>query len=65
MMCPDDFGQLFGFVIQKENRFLYYYHLIKVDEKNILIECVETFGTKKQVDIELKKLIEGMKTIKN
>lgn len=53
MMCPDDFGQLFGFVIQKENRFLYYYHLIKVDEKNILIECIETFGTKNQVDIEL------------
>jgi hypothetical protein len=65
MMCPDDFGQLFGFVIQRENRFLYNYHLIKVNEKNILIECVETFGTKKQVDIELKKLIKGTKSIKN
>lgn len=64
-MQPNDLGQLFQFVVQKENRYLFYYHLIKVNKKNILIECLQTFGTKKHIDLELEKLIKGVSQIKN
>jgi hypothetical protein len=63
MMCPDEYGQLFGFIIQKEHRYFYYYHLINVDNKYLLIEYVSTFGTKRDIDKEMEKFIKRIKTI--
>jgi hypothetical protein len=64
MMCSDEYGQLFGFIVQKEHRYIYYYHLINVDNKYLLIEYVSTFGTKRNIDKEMAKFIKRIKTIK-
>ena len=65
MMCPDDYGQLFGFVVQATNRYLYYFHLINKGNKHYLIETISTFGTKRKLDNDLKKLIKRIEPIKS
>jgi hypothetical protein len=64
MMCPDDYGQLFGFVVQAESRYLYHYHLIDLKSRHYLIETISTFGTKRKLDKDLKKLIKRIEPIK-
>ena len=65
LKCPFDYGQLFAFVVQKENRYLYYYHLIQVDKVYYLLETISTYGTKKELDKNLKILVRNIKKIKN
>ncbi len=65
-MYPDDLGQSFNFVIQKENKhiFLLTYHLINVDNKNFLIESLSTFGTKREIEKKTNAFIKRIKAIK-
>ncbi len=63
-MLPDNLGQSFVFVVEKEKRYLFKYHLIEVDKRNILVESVKTFGTGEGFNIELQKLIKGIKLTK-
>jgi len=65
MMCTDEYGHLFGFVVQGDSRFLYYFHLVDFEKKHILIETISTFGTKRNMDIDLKNMIKRIKSIKN
>lgn len=65
MMCPDDYGQLFGFVVQGESKYLYNYHLIDIENKHYLIETISTFGTKREVDKHFNSLINRIEPLKN
>ncbi|QHI36224.1 hypothetical protein IMCC3317_15830 [Kordia antarctica] len=65
MMSPDDYGQLFKFVVQGENIYLYQYNLIDLQNKHYLIQYVSTYGTKRKLDKDLKKLIKQIEPIKN
>jgi hypothetical protein len=66
MMCPDEFGQLFGFVVQgKKSKYSCDYHLIKIENRYYLVETISTFGTKRKLDNDLKQLIKRIEPLKN
>ncbi|WP_320240484.1 hypothetical protein [Tenacibaculum sp. 1B UA] len=59
----DDYGYLFGFVVENKNRYLYHYRLINLNGYNYLIEMKYTFNTSLKTQKHFKKLVKSIKAI--